>query len=53
MNRNRLIRQLRIAVARNDRAAVLMLNARLVYSVPWRPADEPQSIWTRRMGRAA
>jgi hypothetical protein len=40
-------------MARNDRAAILMLNARLVYSAPWRPADEPASIWTRRLGRVA
>lgn len=40
MNRERLIRQLHKAMERGDRAAVLMLNARLVYSVPFRPEPD-------------
>lgn len=54
MNRERLIRQLRKAMERGDRAAVLMLNARLVYSVPFRPEpDYPIFTALRQVERVA
>ena len=48
----RLTRQLRAAVAIGDRCAATILRARIA-SVPWKPDDEPTSIWTRRLGRMA
>lgn len=46
------VRQLKLAIIRGDRAAELILRARIA-SVPWKPEPEPQSIWTRRLTRAA
>ena len=49
---NRTARLLRLAIARGDRVAELVIRARIA-SQPWRPQLEPTSIWTRRLGRVA
>jgi len=48
----RLRAQLRIAIARHDRVAELVLLSR-IYPTPWRPADESYPVFVARVTEKA